>query len=362
MMILVEETQQRMESIMMEYSRREGLTAIHTRINSILILLRDQLSYLGFLLSSDEYSKAYHIAMDEKERSFILQKFRNESKTFEIAEGAPVRLRFQIISQDSLCLVLEVPLLTPMKSVALVKSFNFPSIIKDNLYEPRDQPIAFLQLNGEFYVELDLLTFRNCEAIGVCSGVLPPRSAEEHGNCAVSQYFHSGLVRCSRKRVFDKRRFIFAGSTLFYSVLEPLRIRLQCNDRVKEDIIEIAGRGAVETPKACSMVSGKAIFPSRKPSKIFFMANDTLGPIITNPNASLSNQRHLSKDNALSHFMPKTDWKRLPNLSDHLSNRIAQSFKINTSLIMLIGVIGLIVIALYGVRRTTNCPRQMAHV
>ena len=141
-----------------------------------------------------------------------------------------------------------------------------------------------------------------------------------------------------------------------------MRIRLQCNDRVKEDIIEITGRGAVETPKACSMISGKAIFPSRKPSKIFFMANDTLGPIITNPNASLSNQRHLSKDNALSHFMPKTDWKRLPNLSDHLSNRIAQSFKINTSLIMLIGVIGLIVIALYGVRRTTNCPRQMAHV
>ena len=68
MMILVEETQQRMESIMVEYSRREGLTAIHKRINSILILLRDQLSYLGFLLSSDEYSKAYHIAIDEKER------------------------------------------------------------------------------------------------------------------------------------------------------------------------------------------------------------------------------------------------------------------------------------------------------
>ena len=72
------------------------------------------------------------------------------------------------------------------------------------------------------------------------------------------------------------------------------------------------------------MISGKAIFPPRKPSKIFFMANETLGPIIENKLPPSKHQIKLIKNNALDQFMPKTDWERLSKFPDHIKKNFTQ--------------------------------------
>ena len=70
---------------------------------------------------------------------------------------------------------------------------------------------------------------------------------------------------------------LYAGTTIFYSVLVQLRIRLECQNSDMEDIVHISGRGSFETPESCTLKSSKAIFPLPIPSKVFFVANNTMG-------------------------------------------------------------------------------------
>ena len=65
MMILVEETQRRIDDIFQEQGIKGDLTTVHARINSILIHLGDHMAHIGHLLTSGGNTEAYNLALDE---------------------------------------------------------------------------------------------------------------------------------------------------------------------------------------------------------------------------------------------------------------------------------------------------------
>ena len=87
MMILVEETQRRIDDIFQEQGIKGDLTTVHARINSILIHLGDHMAYIGHLLTSGGNTEAYNLALDEDERGYIIRMMMNDSDTYEVARG-----------------------------------------------------------------------------------------------------------------------------------------------------------------------------------------------------------------------------------------------------------------------------------
>ena len=261
MMILVEETQKRLNNFIQEQGTKGDRTAIHARINSILIHLGDHMAYIGHLLTSKGNTDAHNIALGEEERRYLVRMMLNNSDTEEVARGASIRLRFQMLTPDDLCIVMEIPMKTPVRSVALVKAFPFPSIRNGSLWVPQETHPLFLHLSGAFYVKLDGQSYEKCVTQGICKGLEPPFVAGEEGECVISQYFYGGTAKCPLRKTPKKQHLLYAGSTLFYTLLYPLRIRLECQKDELEDIKHIVGRRAFQTPQTCTLMSSKAISP-----------------------------------------------------------------------------------------------------
>ena len=203
----------------------------------------------------------------------------NSHENCEVAQKASIRHTFQMLTPDDLCIIMKIPIKTPLRSVALVKAFSYPLIINKTLRVAQNPPPLFLHLSGAFYVKLDESTYNECDIKGICKGLSLPQAANEE-ECAIAQYFHKGSTRCPLRKIQRTSHLLYAGTTLFYAILDQLRIRLECHDSDMEDIVHISGRGAFKTPESCTLKSSKAIFPLQKPSKVF-VANSTMGPEAT---------------------------------------------------------------------------------
>ena len=131
-MILVEETQRLIKEVFQGRAIQNDLTALHTRINSILIHLGDHMAYIGQLLTSGNYAETHNIALDEEERGYIIRMSRNSSENYEVAQKASIRHTFQMLTPDDLCIIMKIPIKTPLRSVALVKAFSYPLISNKN--------------------------------------------------------------------------------------------------------------------------------------------------------------------------------------------------------------------------------------
>ena len=178
-----------------------------------------------------------------------------------------------MLNGHELCVIIKVPLQTPLKTVAAVRTYPLPSINNHTLLTPTIVPPYFLHLAGSFYATVSETTFRKCLEDGICHGPYPPQYAGTEVDCAMAQYFHGKGPSCSYRPHEDKRSMLFFGDTLFYSILVPVKVKMICNEAHKDITATILGRGTLKTPPGCIMQSNAAIFPNPKPDRIFHLTN-----------------------------------------------------------------------------------------
>ena len=130
MAVLIERIQRQMQQEISGVTHQLDLSTTHLQINSILIHLGDHLSYLYHLLSGRETGESVNLALTETEREQILQRRANITGGYRAVAGTPIRHRFQMIDEDILCVVLEVPIRTSTTSSAAIRVYPFPIIKK----------------------------------------------------------------------------------------------------------------------------------------------------------------------------------------------------------------------------------------
>ena len=321
-MTLIEESQRQLGDLAWEKSEEHRRNSIHIQINSLLMHVKDHLDYLGYLLSSREHIGAYNIALDNQEREVVLQRITNGTNLGKRAGDSSLGYRFKMLEPHSLCIVIDIPLQPPLRTIAAVRPYPFPSIVKGKLATPKSEPRPFLQFHGSFFVMLDQHTFQGCIKYGFCEGPKVPEIADDQANCAMHQFFHNASAGCPQEIIQDKRFLLYAGSSLFYSTVQSLQIQFQCKNQEEEEIRNIKGKGLLETPESCQILSSKAIFPKPKPSKKFVLANQSQWPTLNVSGKilkSLSDGRgsKLQKERQ----MPKLDLVKIPPFSGQHDNK-----------------------------------------
>ena len=357
-MLLIEENQRRVNELVARQSSRGQRNLIHSQINSLLIHVKDHLDYLGYILSSKE-TGAYNLALDDQERTYILRSMTNGSQLWVGTRRSVLDYRIKMLGQQDLCLVIDVPLAPPLRSESLVRAFAFPTIGLEKLMSPTEVPLPFLQFQGAFFVRLDLPTFRECMDTGICSGPWVPEIADGRVNCAISQFFNNASAKCPRKEIEERRKILYAGSMLFFTTLDSMRVKLRCEDRKLDRVTEVRGKGVLETPSSCKMYSNKAIFSDPKPSRILLLANKTLGPEIQIRNIRISNQKIKGWDGHIEGTsQAKLNLVGIPQIPDKWGNTALRYLerwlkRILNWLILLICISGLLV-GIYLISRRRN--------
>ena len=248
MMILLEENQKQLNDLTWRRSEQSWRRQIHAQINSLLIHVKDHVDYLLYLLSSRENTGAYNLAFDDREREVVIQRITNGSQPWRGAQISALRYRFKMLGPRDICLVIDVPLQPPLQSKAVVRPFLFPSTEGSTLVSPKGTSLPFIQFHGSFYVKLDFPTFNTCLEKGFCSGPWAPELADGGMDCSMSQYFDNAKTKCVRQHMDDKRYLLYAGSTLFYTTLDPVQVRFTCKKKEKDVIKDIMGRGVLSIP------------------------------------------------------------------------------------------------------------------
>ena len=113
-------------------SGQAGLSNLHLQINSVLIHLGDHLNYLYHLLSSGKSGTGINIALSESERYKIIQAKMNT--TIESPSRYVIRHRFQMLGEDILCLLMNIPIRTSIRSVGMIQVYPFPIIQENSLW------------------------------------------------------------------------------------------------------------------------------------------------------------------------------------------------------------------------------------
>ena len=159
-----------------------------------------------------------------------------------MSPGKPIIQRFQFLAPKTLCVILEVPIR------AAVETFACPTIQNGSLWYPLPQVGYFLHFSGSCFVEVDSEAFQMCRQHGICSGMFPLQYADDTVRCHIAQYFGDVKSECRHKKLEVRRFLMQTGSSIAYALLEPLSIKIECVNRVKDTIISLLGRGVVYIP------------------------------------------------------------------------------------------------------------------
>ena len=279
-MKIIGESQKQLGDMVWRKSERSRRNSIHIQINSLLIHIKDHLDYLGYLLSAREHIGAYNIALNSKERELVIRKITNGTQLGKWVRESSLKYSFRMLDPHCLCIIIDIPLQPALQSIGAVRPYPLPSILNDTLMTPSPESHPFLQFHGSFFVTLDQHTFHGCVKNGFCEGPNVPEIADDQANCTMHQFFHNASATCPRRTIQDKRYLLYAGSSLFYSTIQPLQVQFQCHNQDEERIKSIRGKGVLETPKSCRIISSKAFFSEPKPSKTFVLTNQSEWPTL----------------------------------------------------------------------------------
>jgi len=241
MAVLIERIQRQMQQEMSDVTRQVYLSTMHLQINSVLIHLGDHLSYLYYLLSSGEAGDGVNLALSEMEREQILQRRANTSGGSQAVAGTPVRHRFQMLDEDLLCVIIEVPIRTSTVSTAAIRVYPFPIIRHGALQEPQLSSGYFLHFAGGFFVEMDGPNFYKCLDTGSCSGVAPLQYADGNSGCHIAQYFGEGEAGCSYVKISRRNFLLHTGRTIVHALLDPMTLRLSCDHEENDSVRRVTG-------------------------------------------------------------------------------------------------------------------------
>ena len=274
---------------MKESANQAELSNLHLQINSVLIHLGDHLNYLYHLLSGGNLGTGINIALSESERYKIIQTKLNT--TLGPASQHVIRHRFQMLGEDILCLIMEVPIPTEIKSLAMIQVYPFPTIRKNSLWVPNIISKYFLHFVGGFFVEADGITFLKCLQDGFCFGPVPLQYADKDSGCQIRQYFGEETNDCSFKRIMRRRFLLHTGETLIYSLLDTMSLRLFCQNTENDAAKRLKGRGKIKIPVGCQARTNKAVFSISHPKKIFIETNFSLGKPLSIPPSTIIESR-----------------------------------------------------------------------
>lgn len=127
-LLLLKENQKRISKLAWKESTSRQRNIVHSQINSLLIHVNDHMDYLRHLLNSKERNGAYILALDDYERGKVIQSLTSGSQVWKGTKDQILDYRLEMLGPHDLCLILNVPLLPPLQSIAAVRPFVFPSI------------------------------------------------------------------------------------------------------------------------------------------------------------------------------------------------------------------------------------------
>ena len=138
---------------------------------------------------------------------------------------------------------------------------------------------------------IDAATFHQCLALGTCYGLSPLQYADEQSECVIRQYFGENGPPYPTDAIFKRKFLLYAGTDLFYTLLSPITLRIECQDPKLSGVSTILGRGTIKIPRGCSINTNKAFFSKTNMQRVVLRSNHSLGKTISIKHAPPSNRR-----------------------------------------------------------------------
>ena len=188
-LLLLKENQKRISKLDWKDSTSRQRNIIHSQINSLLIHVNDHMDYLGYLLNSKEHNGAYTLALNDYERGKVIQSLTNESQVWKGTKDQILDYRFEMLGPHDLCLILNVPLIPPLQSIAAVRPFVFPTIEhkKTNLAESPTRPL--FTVSWKFLCKIRLANLHELHQQRILQGAILSRNSRRPNKLCYGSIF-----------------------------------------------------------------------------------------------------------------------------------------------------------------------------